>query len=477
MSTDTADRRLTEAQEAADRHEWQESYALLAELDAEKRLDGAGLELLGTIAWWASEADQSVAARERAFAAYLDAGDRARAAFMAVMAAWDHHNHLSEALAMGWRSRATRILDDEPECIAHGMLYVLDSFQLTAQGDFDGAAKLSADAVAIGARFGDKDIQGYGLVSEGMALVRKGDIVAGLALLDEATAAAVAGELSPFATGVVYCQTISTCRDLADYRRAGQWTEVAERWCERQAISGFPGICRVHRAEIMSLHGEWTNALAQAERASQELLAVKAMPQAAEGFYALGEVRLRIGDLEGASEAFREADDLGREPEPGRSLLMLAQGRTDAAVSSIRRALANPWLDALTRARMLPAQVEIAVSGGNLEMAQKASAELTDDRRALRLRGDAGGGLLREGRPLRRDQRARSCVGRARAGTYAVAGRRCAVRARTHARDPRGRAAAARRGGRRHQRARGREGHVHAPRRAARCRPLRAAAR
>ena len=33
-----------------------------------------------------------------------------------------------------------------------------------------------------------------------------------------------------------------------------------------------------------------------------------------------------MGDLEGAREAFRQAHQLSREPEPGRSLLRLAQG-------------------------------------------------------------------------------------------------------------------------------------------------------
>ena len=69
--------------------------------------------------------------------------------------------------------------------------------------------------------------------------------------------AAVQGDLDPFITGVIYCNTISACSELADYRRAGEWTEAARRWCERQSISGFPGICRVHRAEIMRLRGAW----------------------------------------------------------------------------------------------------------------------------------------------------------------------------------------------------------------------------
>ncbi|MFA7249758.1 MAG: LuxR family transcriptional regulator [Dehalococcoidia bacterium] len=377
MSMQATGDRLDAAREAAERHAWRDAYEILTALDREGRLDGAGLNLLGAIAWWASQPDESTSARERAFAAYMEEGDRINAALMALLAAFDHQSHLSEAIARGWRARAARILADEPESIAHGYLMVLDGREATGRGDLDAAAELGGRAVDIGSRFGEKDLQAYGLVTRGMALVQRGGHEEGLALLDEATAAAVAGELSPYATGIVYCQTISTCRDLADYRRAGQWTEVAERWCERQAISGFPGVCRVHRAEILALRGEWTDAVEQAQRASEELLAFKALPQAAEGFYALGEIRLRIGDLEGADEAFRRAHDLGRDPQPGRALLYLAQGRADTALTSLKRALAPSGKDHLLRAKMLPALVEIALASGDLETARATAEELS----------------------------------------------------------------------------------------------------
>ncbi|TAK75769.1 MAG: hypothetical protein EPO16_08275, partial [Dehalococcoidia bacterium] len=375
MESRTVDQ-LAAAQQAADRHAWPEAYGLLAALDAKGQLGAAGLELLGTMGWWAAEPDASVSARERAFAAYLAEGDRVRAAYMALLAAKDHQSHLSDVVAQAWRARAARILNEEPESFAHGYLVLFESEEAMGGGDFVRAAELAGRAVDIGSRFGDKDLQGFGLVFRGMALVRGGELKEGLLLLDEATAAAVSGELSPFATGVVYCATISTCRDLADYRRAGQWTEVARRWCERQAISGFPGVCRVHRAEILSLRGEWTSAEDEARRASEELLSYKAFYQAAEGFYALSEIRLRMGDLAAADEALRQAQDLGREPQPARALLYLAQGRVDAAMSSIGRALAEPIPERLRRARLLPAQVEIALAAGDIATARTAAEEL-----------------------------------------------------------------------------------------------------
>jgi hypothetical protein len=152
-----------------------------------------------------------------------------------------------------------------------------------------------------------------------------GHVADGLALIDESTVAAVSGKLDPLTTGRIYCSTISVCRDLVDWRRAIEWTDATERWCRQQGVSGFPGICRVHRAEIMQLRGSWADAEREARRACQELNGYDLL-FSAEAHYEIGEVRLRVGDLDGANEAFRQAGALSREPEPGRSLLRLARG-------------------------------------------------------------------------------------------------------------------------------------------------------
>src|SRR5207249_5470922 len=136
---------------------------------------------------------------------------------------------------------------------------------------------------------------------------------------------------------VVYCNTISTCRDLADYRRAGEWSEAAKRWCERQTISGFPGMCRVYRAEIMRLRGAWADAEMEAVRASDELRDFN-LSYAAAAFYELGEIRLHGGDLDGAEQAFGEAHELGHAAQPGLGLLHLARGDAAYAQTAIRRA-------------------------------------------------------------------------------------------------------------------------------------------
>jgi hypothetical protein len=130
-----------------------------------------------------------------------------------------------------------------------------------------------------------------------------------MALLDEAMAAALSGELSPITVARTYCNMIATCQRTADYRRASEWTEEARHWCEPHGGSPFPGICSVHRAELKRLKGD----LGEAE---SEIRLVCSDPQgyvdtAAAAYYEAGEIRLRRGDYEGAEEAFREAHERG----------------------------------------------------------------------------------------------------------------------------------------------------------------------
>lgn len=110
------------------------------------------------------------------------------------------------------------------------------------------------------------------------------------------------GELGPFATGIIYCNAISTYRDVGQFARAGDCSDAARRWCERQAIGGFPGICRVHRAELLRLRGDWSTAKEEAERATNELKDF--IPyDAGAAQDEIGEIRLRMGDLAGAGTA------------------------------------------------------------------------------------------------------------------------------------------------------------------------------
>jgi hypothetical protein len=166
-------------------------------------------------------------------------------------------------------------------------------------------------------------------------------------------AGAVGGGLSMLATGIVYCRMICACLDLLDYRRAAEWTDVVDRCGATTGMDGFPGDCRTHRVAVLIKRGAWGDGEWEALLACAE---ADTFDRAHTGLasYELGEIRLRRGDLGGAEDAFKRAHQLGFVPQPGMSLLHLARGDTAAASSSIERALRDPALDRLARARLLP---------------------------------------------------------------------------------------------------------------------------
>jgi ATP/maltotriose-dependent transcriptional regulator MalT len=138
----------------------------------------------------------------------------------------------------------------------------------------------------------------------------------------------------------------------------------------------YPGICRVHRVELMQIRGEWDVAENEALEACEAMAGIDVFV-VADGFYEIGEIRRRRGDLVGAEEAYTRAHDLGRDPQPGMALLRLAQGKLDAAGASIASALHAAGTNRLARAPMLAAQVEIALAQGDVASARAAAAELS----------------------------------------------------------------------------------------------------
>ncbi len=195
--------------------------------------------------------------------------------------------------------------------------------------------------------------------------------------MDEATAAAVSGTLNLRVASDIYCQTISACRAMADFQRAGEWTEEADRWMIRNSVTGYTGICSVHRAELKRLHGNWTEAESDARAACAQLERYHIADGVGIAYYEIGEVRFRTGDFVGAEEAFFMAYESGHSPHPGLALLMLARGDANEAAASLTRALKQATGgNMLARAGLLPAQIEVAIARDDLETAGAAINEL-----------------------------------------------------------------------------------------------------
>jgi class 3 adenylate cyclase len=369
--TQLADDPLQAGREAAARGAYAEAYELLSGVSD---LGGEDLEHLAESAYWTGRLDAAIEGRERAYTAHLDAGAKGEAARVALRIAADYFGKGSLNISAGWSAKAERLLEGQPQSPANGYLAFMKSVIGMMEGRVEEAIGEIARALELAREYDDRNLEAMALVIQGRSLVMSGDADKGLKLLDEATSAAVSGELEPFATGFIYCVTITSCHGVGDLGRAAEWTEAANRWCDRNEITGFPGACRVHHASINRIRGEWEAAEQQAQQACDELQGFDTWTTAA-GFYEIGEIRRRRGEFADAEVAYDRAKEWGRNPQPGRALLRLAQGKVDEAAVAIRRSLASSP-DPIARINRLPAAVEIYLEAGSIEEAREAAEEL-----------------------------------------------------------------------------------------------------
>ena len=369
---------LDRAREACDRQKWDEAYELLSVADRGQQLGAEALPLLAEAAYFAGHPEVSREAWERMQATALRNGDTEGAARAALRVSGLLIDAGLFSLFRGWAHRAERLLEGRPESALHGVLAVQRSFVSLISGELDQALDLARKAIEVSARFDDASTLALGRIAEARALVLQGHVTEGLALLDEAAVAVATGELDPMTSAIVYCSVVCSWQALAEYERAEEWTEAMHRWASEREGGAFHGWCRVHSAEILRLRGAYRDAERQVLRAVEEIRTY-AKPDLGWPLNELGQIRLRLGDLAGAEEAFLRAHEASWEPQPGLALLRLAQGDVSGAMTSIRDSLENPSLSPswevppnteLRRAPRLAAQVEIAVAADDLAVAR-----------------------------------------------------------------------------------------------------------
>ena len=248
-------------------------------------------------------------------------------------------------------------------------------------GRLDQGVELADKAIEIARRHDAADELHMAISFRGIAKLFAGDLAAGMQDIDESAAAASSGQLDLRISSDIFCVAIAGCRNIGDLERAGQWADEGERWMERNGAGGFPGVCKVHRAELKMFRGDWSGAEQEARAACDELQRFRLLDGLGFAHNAIGEVRLRMGDLDGAATEFDRAYEHGHDAQPGLALLQLARGEIDDARRSLGRALAAASgsggpADLANRARLLPAQVEIALAAGDLDAARAAVEEL-----------------------------------------------------------------------------------------------------
>lgn len=383
---------IRQARDAVAREAWADAYAALRDVDP-GLMTPDNLAALADAAWWTSRVEESIAARTKAYSGYVAAGLARQAGFSAWMLFYEYQLAGRTAAAAGWLRRARQHLSGEPECVEQCYLIWIEAEEAQRRGAFDEAMACARRMGDIARRCDSPDLLAMSAQAQAGVLLAQGRVAGGLALLDDAMCSAMAGELSSFFTGWIYCLGLQQCMASADLERAVEWTDAAMAWCASMPEeNNFRGLCRVHRVEVLELCGDWPQAETEAAMTRRELLPYEART-AAEAFYLTGGIQRRRGDLAAAEASYERAHELGRDPQPGLALLRLAQGKADSSAAALRIALAaddgDQGPDRLGRCRLLAAQVEISLALGQLDQARTAADELESTAREWQRRRES----------------------------------------------------------------------------------------
>jgi DNA-binding CsgD family transcriptional regulator len=371
---------LTDGRHAFRERRWADAARLLGEAEAQDPLEADDYEALTTARFLRCPDQAGAGVMIAASHALLERGDVARAARAAFWAGATLARLGERAASSGWVSRGLRLLEEAglQDSVERGYLLIPSIFDALRARELEVASGLIAESGSIARRFHDPNLATLVRHLDARALMARGQVPAGLAILDDVVVTATTSEISPLIAGLLFCSAIVIAHQVHDLGRAREWTAAAERWRESQPdLEMYRGECQVYRAHVLQVAGDWPRAQRQVASACEAFLQPPPHPAAGLAFYEQGELHRLTGRHAEAEAAFTRAASLGHSAQPGLALLRLAQGRAEAATAGIRRALTEAS-EPLARAGVLPAFVEIMVAAGGHDEARAAAAELRE---------------------------------------------------------------------------------------------------
>lgn len=364
------------ARAAASARHWKEAAAAFAAADAADELLPADLEEWALAIECCGRPPDAIAPLTRAIAGFSMGGQRLRAAHVALTLARLHLEKGELAVSGGWQKRAASLIGPAHDSREHGLWCYMGARLAAAQGETEQALALAEQACAIGRKLEDPAVESLGLVYRGFFKLCLGETKAGLEDQDFAAALGLSSDIDPIAGGILYCNILWACRTFGDWARADQWTTGYERWCHDCGLGDMTGSCRLHRAEVMAVHGT----LKEAEtimRKALDQLELDAPWAKGDAWRVLGDIHLAAGDFAAAEAAYRSAHEVGWDPQPGYALLQLEQGNAEAAFRSLERSLlGTAWPTQQRRGLLLATLAKAAARTDRLARAKEFIAEL-----------------------------------------------------------------------------------------------------
>ena len=339
---------------------------------------GAVREGLGQALYLQRDYFGAIAQHERAYAAYRREGRTFAAARAARILAWITGNVLGDwAVQNGWLARALRILtkagEDAPE---YGWVLIIKSY---AEPDAAVREAWFREAIAVGRKFADPNIEIESLASLAALYLMTGRVEQGLALVDESMTALCTGELTEVASvDSLFCGLFWACELVNDVPRADQWIRAtSEFMAGRNVVAAF---CRAHYGGILTAAGRWQEAEVQLLDAARHF--DRGMPQRrAAAIIRLADLRVRQGRLEEAGQLLK---GLEQHPDAVRTLAAFHLARGDVALARdlLERAteVSDDEVAAVGASNMtgplLALLVDVYIEQGCLEEAELAARRL-----------------------------------------------------------------------------------------------------
>lgn len=370
---------LNAGHEALRRGDWEHARQYF-EAARERGESAPVMEALAMATWWLDDGQLTVDSRERAYTLYRRGGDAAGAARMAVWLGWDYLAFRGEpAVARGWLQRAHRLLAALEPVPEHGWLAIREGeFAFVLENDLAAARSWAAQARAIGSSLGVDDIELSALGLEGLALASEGKIADGIRQLDEASAAAIAGEISElWAVGRTCCYMITACERVRDFDRASQWCQRMLEFAKRWRIRDLFAVCRAHYGAILVSRGTWEEADATFETAMHEFAGSRP-GMAFEALVRRAELRRRQGRLEEAAALFGKVE-FHAYAQLGLAHVAFDRGDVAEAAERTERFLSKLGPESrLQRAAGLELYARSLVALDEVDRARRAVTELLD---------------------------------------------------------------------------------------------------
>ena len=372
------DDELRTARDAYSRGDWRAAYDHFGRVHQAAELNTDDLSSYGMAAWRLGHGRQSMQLSEQAFNRLIAADDVHGAAMKAVEVALQWFNGGDLTITRVWLNRARRLHEKAPDDRILAYLLYVDSLVAIDEGRNEVAAALAEELADVTRRLDSPGFNALCWTAIGVTMIPFARTSEAFAQLDEAMMPVLADQVPVDWAGDIYCAVIYECHRLADLNRMKTWFEAMEVWRAGPKVSAswYGTTCEVHK---MDLHSATKDYRQVEERLINALAALGDFPATAgKGYYELGEIRRRQGNIDDARAAFAKARELNRDPQPGEALLRCRLGEDAAAWSDLRMAM-DAEQDAINRVRLLPAAVEIALARDRVDEADHYCTELEVD--------------------------------------------------------------------------------------------------